>query len=414
MRQSLSKGQRRVVELAGELADRFAERAERHDRDNTFPVENYADMRDAGFLRLTLPEELGGYGAGQAELLPALERLAMGDASTALAVTMHLSPLAQWSAVWRRTGSPALEGFLRKAAADELVWASVTSEIGSPNLMTDAQTKATRVEGGYRIDGRKSFGTNTAVATHCSTTARYDDPERGSRLMLMRIDLGTPGVQIHQTWDTLGMRATQSNDVEFTDHFVADSDIVYSLPVGHLDSRILETVFGWAMPAFGAVYIGVARGALEWAVQQCVRRGRGTDPRVQDVVAECEIQLETARAVLDRHSAEVASGRLLEDFTVQEGLARCALVKYVCSNNATAIVDRLVEVVGGAGYIRRLPFERMWRDVQAGRVMPFANHAARELIGATTLGVQLAPVAVRQGDESVRPQDNADEESDHE
>lgn len=407
MRQTLTARQQELVDTAGQLADVFAERADAHDRDATFPQENYTDMRKAGFLRLTLPEELGGYGAGQAELIPVLERLAMGDGSTALAVTMHLSPLAQWSAVWRRTKSPVLEEFLRKAAKDELVWASVTSEIGSPNLMTDAKTIATRVDGGFRITGRKSFGTNTAVATHCSATARYEDPERGPRLMLLRVDLNAPGVQIHPTWDTLGMRATRSDDVEFTDYFVADANVVYSLPVGHLDARILETVFAWAMPAFGAVFLGIARGALEWSIQQAQRRGKGTDARVQDVVAECEIHLETARAMLYRHSEEVASRRLFDDFTVQEGLARCAMVKYVCTNNATEIVGKLMEVIGGAGFLRQLPYQRMWRDAQAGVIMPFANHPARELIGATALGVELAPVAVRlsDGSASVRPGD---------
>lgn len=411
MRQSLTDRQRHFVAMAAPLADTFAERAERHDRDNTFPEENYTDMREAGFLRLTLPEELGGHGADQAELLAALERLAVGDAATALAVTMHLSPLAQWSAVWRRTGSPALEGILRKAAADELVWASVTSEIGSPNLMTDAQTTATRVDGGFRVNGRKSFGTNTSVATHCSTTARHDDPVRGPRLLLMRVDLAAAGVRIHRTWDTLGMRATQSNDVEFDNLFVADSDVVYALPVGHLDARILETVFAWAMPAFGAVYLGIARGALDWTVQQCRRRDRTADARVQDAVAECEVLLETGRAIVDRHAREVTTGSLFADFGVQEALARCALVKYVCSNNAAEIVDRLVEVIGGAGYTRKLPFERMWRDVQGGRIMPFANHAARRLIGSTALGVEVAPVAVGQGDESVPPRATAGPEN---
>lgn len=394
MRQSLNQRQQHLVELAAPLADAFAERAELHDRDNTFPHENYAELREAGLLRLTLPEELGGHGASQAELLPVLERLAMGDGSTALAVTMHLSPLAQWSSVWRRTKSPVLEDLLRKAAKDELVWASVTSEVGTPNLMTDAKTTATRVEGGFRINGRKSFATNTSVATHCSTTARYEDPDRGPRLMLLRIDLNAPGVQVHPTWDTLGMRATRSDDVEFSNHFVPDDEVVYSLPVGHLDARILETVFAWAMPAFGAVFLGIAAGALEWTLHQTRGRDKAADARVQDTIAHCEIQLETARAMLYRHADEVASGQLREGYTVQEGLARCAMVKYVCTNNATDIVGRLSEVLGGAGYLRKLPFQRMWRDVQAGTIMPFANHPAREIIGATALGIELAPVSV--------------------
>jgi alkylation response protein AidB-like acyl-CoA dehydrogenase len=393
MKQCLTERQQEFVDLAAKLADSFAERAQEHDRDNTFPFENYEDMRATGFLRLTLPEELGGLGATLAEAIPAIERLAQGDAPTALAVNMHISPLGQWSAVWRRTKDPRLEDFLRAAARDELIWAAVTSEIGSPNLMTDARTTATAVEGGFLVNGRKNFGTNTSVATHCSTTARYEDPDRGPRLLLLRADLSDPAVTIHQNWDMMGMRATQSNDVEFTDLFVPTENVVHSLPVGHLDARVLETVFAWAMPAFGAVYNGIAVGALEWAKRQVIRRGIAAQPLTMDTIARAEILVEQSRAVLYRHAEEVGSGLLHEQLGVQEGLARCAFVKYVCTNNAVEALGTLVEVVGGASYVRKLPFERMWRDAQAGPFMPFANHAARELIGATSVGVELAPVS---------------------
>ncbi|TNC24946.1 acyl-CoA dehydrogenase [Amycolatopsis alkalitolerans] len=379
-----------LVAQAGELADVFAERAAEYDRENAFPFRNFEDLREAGFLRMPVPVELGGLGAGLAEIVPVLERLAMGDGATALAVTMHISPLGQWASVWRRTRNPRLEDLLRRAAAGKLIWASVTSEKGVPNDLTDARTRAVAVPGGFRVTGRKSFATNTAVATHCSITARHEEAEGGPRLLLCQIALDQPGVRIHQTWDTLGMRATQSNDLELEGVFVDDHRVVHSLPVGHLDARVLETVWAWAMPAFAAVYIGIAAAALEWAVGQVTGRGKAADPVVQDVLGECRILLESARALVFRHIDEVRTGRLFE-LGVQEGVSRCALVKYVASNNAAGVVQRLVDVIGGASYTRALPFERLWRDVQAGTFMPMANLAARRLIGASTLGVQMLP-----------------------
>lgn len=392
MKQVLTERQREFVELAGRHADVFAERAATHDRDNSFPFDNYAEMRDSGFLRLTLPEELGGTGATLAELLPAVERLAAGDASTALAVIMHLSPLGQWSGIWRRTGDERLETFLRGAADGTVVWAAITAEPGSPNHMSDATTTATRVDGGYLVNGRKIFATNSAVATHASTTARLEDPERGPRLLLCRIPLSDDAVRIHPTWDVLGMRATQSNDVEFVDLFVPDAAVAHSLPVGHLDARVLETTFGWSMATFGAVYTGIAAGALDWTVTHLDRRGRPASIPVRHSLAEVELLIEQSRAALYRHAEDVGSRRMFEQLGVQQGFARCAFVKYVCTNNAVAAMTRLVEVLGGAAYSRRLPFERMWRDVQAGVLMPFGNHAARDLIGAAAVGAQYAPV----------------------
>jgi alkylation response protein AidB-like acyl-CoA dehydrogenase len=149
-------------------------------------------------------------------------------------------------------------------------------------------------------------------------------------------------------------------------------------------------VWSWAMPAFGAVYTGVAAGALDWTVQRMVRSGRAEDPVVQDLVGECRIRLETSRAVLHRHVDDVEHGRISAG-GVQAGLARCATVKYVAASNATHVVQRLVDVVGGPAYTRELPFERMWRDVQAGPIMPMGNLAARRLVGADTLGIATAP-----------------------
>ncbi|MDT8911120.1 acyl-CoA dehydrogenase family protein [Amycolatopsis sp. PS_44_ISF1] len=390
MQPLLTPGQQELVDRAGKLADVFAERAALHDRENTFPHENYEDLREAGFLRLSVPEELGGAGAGLPEILPVLERLARGDGATALAFTMHLSPLGQWASVWRRTRAPRLAELLTKACEGELIWASITSETGLRNDMTDSKTVAVKVDGGFELSGRKSFATNSAVATHCSTTARHEDADGGPRLLLCQIALDQPGVTIHRTWDTMGMRGTQSNDVELDRVFVEDAAVVHSLPVRHLDARVLETVWAWAMPAFSAVYTGVAAGALDWTVNSLRRRGKTEDPVLQDAIGECQILLESSRALIHRHAEEVTSRRLFTG-DVQDGVARCSMVKYVAANNAVQVMQRLVDVLGGMSYTKALPFERMWRDVQASTFMPMGNLATRKLVGAHVLGVRTLP-----------------------
>jgi alkylation response protein AidB-like acyl-CoA dehydrogenase len=396
MRRCLDERQQRFLALADKVLPAFAERAAHHDRENTFPFDNYGDLRDAGLLRLTVPEELGGLGAGQEEMLLVLERLASADGATALSYAMHVAPLGSWALTWRRTGAPPLAQVLQMAGQDRLVLAAIASELGTSNLFVDAKTTATRVEGGYRITGRKNFGTNSAVASLWATTARYDDPDNGPRLLILLADPSAPGVSIEQTWDTLGMRATQSNDVVFDGMFVPEHGVVQSIPVGHFDAQVLETIICWTAPSFGAVYTGIAAGALEWTLGQIRRKGLENDPRVQDAVADVEIMLEVNRSVLERHAAEVSSHRLIDQLTVQEGLSRCAFVKNVCTNNAAAIMTRLLDVVGGAAYMRGQPFERMWRDVQAGLVMPINNRTGKELIGASSLGIAVAPVAAPQ------------------
>lgn len=391
MKQLLTERQKGFVARADKLVNVFRDRAAANDADGTFPFENYDDLRASGLLNLSIPEELGGLGATQAEILPVLERLAFGDGATALAVNMHITPLGQWAAVWRESGSPRLEALLRSAAEGEVIWAAVTAEFGSPNLMQDARTKAERVEGGFRITGRKNFGTNTAIATHCSTSARYDDPDKGPLLLMLKASLRDPNVRIHLTWNMMGMRATQSNDVEFAGLFVPDADVVHSFPVGHLDSLVTETVFGWAQPAFGAIYTGIACGALDWAKQQVKRRALTDNARAQDAIADCEVLIESARALLFRHAEQFGTQQMYNEFDLQEIVAQSALVKHVCTKNAVEVFTRLIDVVGGAAYVRSLPFERMWRDVQAGLFMPLSDAAAHEIIAASSLGLSLAP-----------------------
>lgn len=392
MEQPLTPRQRELVDLAGGLAERFAGRAPEHDRDATFPFENYDDMREAGYLGLTVPEELGGRGATLHELILCQERLAMGDGATALAVNMHVSPIGQLASLWRSRGDEALADVLRRAADGRLVYGSMSAEPGDPVLM-DSSTQAERVDGGYRVTGKKIFGTENQVVTEFSTRARYDDPERGPQVIFFRVPRDAEGIRFKDTWDTLGMRATRSDDFELQDVFVPDDAVFHRYPVGHFDATMLATVWGWAMPTFGAVYLGIGAGALALAREQVQKRGRQDDPQVQHLFAEMEVLLETARAVLHRHALELESGALSAELPVQVGMARAVLTKYVATNNACAIVDRAMHVVGGAAYFRRLPLERMYRDVRAGPVMPYNNLEAHDLFGRTSLGIQIAPEA---------------------
>ena len=390
MKQCLTARQREIVELAGRLADEFAERAAEHDREGSFPFENYERMREEGYLGLTVPEELGGMGAGLYDLILAQERLAAGDGSTALAVNMHVSPIGQLASLWRASGDERLAEVLRRAADGRLVYASMSAEPGDPLLMSSTTT-ARPVEGGYRVTGKKIFGTESAVCTEFSTRALVDDPERGPTVIFFRLPRDVEGMTVKETWDVMGMRATQSNDFELDDVFVPEDDVFHRYPANHFDGTMLKTVWGWAMPTFGAVYLGIAAGAMAFARELALKMNKVDKPQVQHLFAEMEVLLETARAVLHRHAQEMETGALYTDLPVQEGMSKAVLTKYVATNNACGIVDRALHVVGGAGYFRRFPLERMYRDVRAGPIMPYTNLEAHDLFGKTSLGIEIAP-----------------------
>ncbi|MFC4908440.1 acyl-CoA dehydrogenase family protein [Actinomadura gamaensis] len=392
MRRFGTARQRELAEVAEGLAGPIAERAARYDEENRYPFESFAELRKAGLHRVSVPAELGGGGAAPGDLFPMLERLAAADGSTGLTLNMHIAALGLLADAWRASGNERLEWLLREAAADRVLIAGVNSERGVHNPYLDTRTAAERVPGGYRLTGRKSFGTNIEVATHMFSMARRtDEPDGRPMITMFTIPVDTPGVRVHRTWNTLGMRGTQSHDVELDGVFVPDDQVLASYPPGHYGG-LARGLHRWAQPTFGAVYTGVALGGMEWTRGFAERDGRADDRFVRDVLAECELLLESSRAVLYRHAAEDEEGHA-DELPLRELVARAAMVKTVCTGNAIEIMNRLAEVVGGAGLARALPFERMWRDVQAGRVMPFNRRTALELIGAASFGADLPETA---------------------
>jgi alkylation response protein AidB-like acyl-CoA dehydrogenase len=389
----LTESQEQVLELAARLAERFAETAAEHDRDNTFPAENWPVMAEAGYLGLTVPRELGGLGGGAAELFLAQERLAQGDGATALAVNMHLTACASLAAGWRRRGDARAERLLRGAATGEIVHASCTSEPGYGGALEDCAATATPVPGGYALRGRKTFFTESDVATHFVTCARLAHATLGPHMVFFNgLPIDAPGLAIVRTWDTLGMRATQSNDLVLEDVFAPEESLFHAYPVGHLDATIGLSVISLNVPSFGAVALGIAAGGMEWARRAVLERGRQHHSEVQHAFARMEILLETARATLFRHAHELASFDRRRRLGVLDVYARGCLAKYVACENAIAIMDRVMEVAGGAGYHRRFPVERLYRDVRAGAIMPYSAADARALLAQAAFGIEPSPV----------------------
>lgn len=388
MRRLLTPRQDEIVELAAGLAARFAERAGEHDRENTFPAENWPVMADAGYLGLAVPHELGGLDADVTALLLAQERLAGGCAATALAVNMHLTTAHSFRSHWRLTGDARSADFLRRAATGEVVLASCTSEAGYGGAIQDCGTTATRVPGGFRLDGRKIFFTESEVATHFTTCAKLDDPALGPQMVFFNgVPIDAPGLELVQTWDTLGMRATQSNDLVLDGVFVSEECLFHAFPVGRLDAGIALSVWSLNVPSFGAISLGIAAAGLDWVRATVTRQGREGDAETQHAFAEMVVLLETARAVLYRHGHEVDTFDRASMLTVDELFARGNLAKYVACENAVRIMQLVMEVAGGMGYHRRFPVERLYRDVRAGAIMPDNSPVARTTFALDALGI---------------------------
>lgn len=376
----LREGDDRFVDLARDLAREFAERASQHDHDNTFVAENYARMKETGYTRLAIPAEFGGLGASMRQVLYAQAELAKGCGSTALAIAMHHYNMLALNYRLHH-GADGVAVTLRKIADNNLI---VMTSGGSDGIWPSAT--ATRTDGGYLFSGRKVFCSQAPIADLMTTMARYDDPIEGPVVLMAAVAVRQPAIEMVETWDTLGMRGTQSNDLVLNDVFVSDAQISARRAWGRNDPPLRNALIHFA-PVVASVYWGIAAGARDEAVAAVMKRSERlgsvlTDAAIQRQVGEMDARLHAAWWALLGAVTEIGNDYVLDDAT-----ANIIVVgKREVVNAATDVVDMAMDLAGGGSYFRRSPIERAYRDVRAGKFHPLTPektllHAGRLALG---------------------------------
>ena len=370
------------VPLAAELGAEFVTEAASHDRDNSFVHENFERLRQAGYLRLAVPEELGGLGATMRQVCFAQAALAGSCASTALAVNMHLYLTLGNVFRWRR-GAPGAEALLRRVASEDLV---LMTSGGSDGIWPSA--KAVKDNGGYRVSGRKVFCSQAPVADVLSTMATYDDPQDGPVVLLVGIPMSAAGVTILDTWDALGMRATGSHDVLLEDVAISEAQVAGRRPWGRVDPILRAAGIHFA-PTVASVYAGIAAGARDETLRVLGSRrapdGRALadDPTVQRQVGLMDIELRTMWWSLLGALDELGTDYEPDD----RAMAAVMIAKRHIVTGAQNVVDLAIAAVGGSAYFKSSPLERAYRDVRAGLLHPLNPERTLLYAGRLALGV---------------------------
>lgn len=379
--------QARFVALADELAARIAPRAAEYDRENRFAFEDFEDLKRSGYLALTVPEADGGMGANLGEFVRAQGRLAIGNGATALGSTMTLSTLgreAQFHAWPKGIRTRVFAAAAREGATVNSI--ATEPELGSPSRGGRPNTTATEVEGGWLINGRKTWSSLSPILDFFLVFAGVTGDDRTGDFLVTK---GAEGLSIIETWDSLGMRATGSHDVLLEEVFVPDADVVRvggarkNADPGASDHR------AWGSLAVSATYLGVAEAARNVAVQYARDRvptslGKplATLPTIQSRVAEMDIALLTGRTLVWTAADEWDTSR-----DGRPGFpGRVAAAKMVASNNAVDVVDKAMRIVGGSSLFKELPLERYYRDVRAGLHNPPMDDVTLTTIGKGAFG----------------------------
>ncbi|MEX2245995.1 MAG: acyl-CoA dehydrogenase family protein [Dehalococcoidia bacterium] len=339
------------------------------------------DIRATGYHTLTVPSALGGLGGSVLDACIAQERLSAALGSAGLAANMHLTYIGSTlvSGLW----PPArLEAFLRGVVEQGWLINNLQAEakMGSPARGGLPATTATRVEGGWRVDGRKRWSTAAPFLTHYAVGATVRSPGVPEHLGHFLVTAGAPGVSIDPTWHALTMRESASHDVVFEGVFVPDGDALYVSATGETFGRNLDQA-PWHGLTFSATYLGIAVEARDWAVRFAAMRAPtnlgspiGDLPAVRAKIGEMEALLLTARRMIfdtGRDWVEAKADR-------REVAAQVPLVKHVATNAAVRITDLALRVAGAVGLSEEHPLERCFRDVRSALIHPPLDDVALE------------------------------------
>jgi alkylation response protein AidB-like acyl-CoA dehydrogenase len=376
------------------LAGDFAARADQHDREGSFPFENFEQLHREGFLKLTVPESHGGFGLPLSAFLRVQETLAAGDGSTALALNMHLIRFGSE----RESHSYPQHWFdeLCRGAVEEgkVCNTAATEEgLGSPAGGGVPETFATHVEGGWEVTGRKSFTTLSPILQYFIVSARIASashaPAEIGTFMILRDD---PGLSIEETWDSLGMRSTGSHDLVLQNVRIPANRIMGRRTVGKPDPRG-GAGQAWFALGVAATTIGVTQAARDYAVSFArTRTPLGNAPireypGVRTRIARIDILLQRSRAlVYDAARAwEEKAGSGMPP------LDRVVVAKVETMNACIEALDIAMRVVGGVSLLKRRPIERFYRDVRAGLHNPPLEDRALEQLARRALDEPLPP-----------------------
>jgi alkylation response protein AidB-like acyl-CoA dehydrogenase len=378
-----------VSVLTDDMLERFAERAPIYDRENRFFTEDFEELRAAGYLNMPIPRELGGLGFTLAEVAKEQRRLAYRAPATALATNMHLYWVGIARDLWH-AGDKSLEWMLTSALAGE-VFAAGHAEIGNdlPGLLSTST--AERVDGGWKINGRKMFSSLGPAWTNLGLHAMDTSDPTGPKVIHAFVPRNTPGLTTVETWDTLGMRATRSDDTLLKDVFVEDKYIGRILPAGGADNFILS-LFAWALINMSNIYYAIALRARDLAVADtkkktalAVTRSMAYHPEFQHSAAEMTIAIEAMGPHVDQIADDWSNG-------VDHGHewpSKIVALKYHIVESAKRVVDIAMDMSGGSGMFKRNELERLYRDVRCGGFHPANSALTHEIVGKTTLGVGL-------------------------
>ena len=359
------------VNVAQDLGPQLAERAAGFDQRGDFVGDNFQTLKDARLFSAGIPAELGGGGASHEDLCGIVREMGRHCGSTALSFAMHSHPVAANVFKYLRDDDKS-KAVLTKIAAGELV----ISGTGANDWLVSSGS-AVEVKDGFRVNAHKRFCSGGPGADLFITSAIFEGQD-GAEVLHFAIPMHSDGVLIQANWNTLGMRGTGSNDIIMEDVFVSAASVVARRPSGGWHP-MWDVIVPIALPIITACYVGIASSAVEFAM-----KAANGKPEQASAIGQLQNEYTIAELALDDMTSIVNNYAFQPDIDVT---SKILTRKTIAAKSVKATVELASEIVGGAGFFRGHPMERLVRDIRAFHFHPMPERKQIEFCGRLAIGL---------------------------
>ena len=376
--QARSEEQQMILETVRTIArERVRPRAAEIDEKGEFPWDMLNLFAEQGILAPLLPEEYGGIGMEFSVFSQVIEGIAAACAASSLILIAQADGMLP---ILHHGNKAQKDRYLAQLAAGKVAAIAIT-EPGAGSDVLAMRSKAVREGDHYRINGQKCFITNGAIADVISLYA-YTDTAKGPKgISAFIVDKGTPGLKYGKNENKMGMRGSINSELIFEDMLVPAGNRLGEEGEGFTN---LMTTLACSRMFAASQAIGIAQGAIDEVVAYTKTRvqfGKTLThfQAIQFMIADMVAQTEAARELTYK------AARLLDQGNSREASKFCAMAKFLASDTAMKVTTDAVQCLGGYGYMKEYPVERMMRDAKLIQIYTGTNQimrmvAAREIL----------------------------------
>ncbi len=355
------------------------------DEASHFPSEVIAKLGELGLMGVIFPEKYGGAGLGYVEYAIALEELARVDGSVGLIVAAHNSLCTNH--IYKFGTEAQRQKYLTHLARGEWLgcWSLTEPEAGSDAGGT--RTVAEKRDGAWVLNGSKTFTTNGHYANVCVAMAVTDRAAGHHGISAFIVEKDTPGFRPGKKENKLGLRASDTSEVIFSDCRVPEENLLGQLGHGFIDS--LGVLDGGRI-SIASFALGMAQGAFETALRYSKQRRQFGKPisdfqAIQFKLANMATEIDAARMLTYRVAWLADQARAAGD-PPQHHTLQSAMAKLYASEVAVRVANEAVQVLGGYGFIKDYPAEKYYRDVKLATIGEGTSEIQRLVIARQLLG----------------------------